>query len=138
MARLDHQTTGNLEQHTLPAGQFLCQGMVQAVQGHQGQQLPRPCNEFGPGRTRPAIERRQGWDHDILQDRHVAKQLGELKRPHHPACRDLMRAEAINALTAQIDRTSVSPVEAGEQVDRGGLPRAIRTDETSDLTWEDR
>ena len=27
MARLDHQPAGNLEQHSLPAGQFLRQGM---------------------------------------------------------------------------------------------------------------
>ena len=107
---MDHQAAGNLEQHPLPPGQFLRQGMSQAVQGHQGQQLPRSCSEFGPGRAWTAIERRQGWDHDILKDRHVAKQLGDLKRPDHPSGRDLMRAETINALAAQIDLTSVSPV----------------------------
>jgi hypothetical protein len=80
------------------------------VQGHEYQQLPRSCSEFGPGRTRTSIERRQGWYHDILQDRHVAKQLGDLKRPDHSPCRNLMRAETINALAAQIDLTSVSPV----------------------------
>jgi hypothetical protein len=107
---MDHQTARNLEQHTLPAGQFLRQGMSQTVQGHQCQQLPRAGSEFGPGRTRTPIERRQGWDHDILKDRHVSKQLGDLKRPDYSPCCDLMWAETINALTAQIDRTSVSPV----------------------------
>jgi hypothetical protein len=84
--------------------------MLQAVQGHQGQQLPRSSRECSPGRTRLPSKRRQGQEYDILQDRHVVKQLGDLKRPHYPPCCDLMRAETINALAAQIDRTSVSPV----------------------------
>jgi hypothetical protein len=66
--------------------------------------------EFGPGTTRTPIQRRQGWYQDILKDRHVPKQLGDLKCPDHSPCCDLMRAEAINALSAQIDLPSVSPV----------------------------
>src|SRR2546427_6616252 len=83
-------------------------------------------------------ERGKRRDQYILEDGHVPEELGDLKRPRDAARGDLVRAQAVHPLPLEPDLAGVGTVEAGEQVDRRRLARAVRTDHPANLAATER
>ena len=71
--------------------------------------------------------------HHIGQNRHAAERLGDLKRPREAKRADGMRAQAHDLLTKSRHRACIRPVEAHDQVERGGLAGAVGADQRQRL-----
>ena len=68
----------------------------------------------------------------VVEDRQLRQRLGELEGADHAAAGDLVRRHAGQVLALERPGALVGPVEAGEQVEEGGLAGAVRADERGD------
>ena len=68
----------------------------------------------------------------------IVEQLDRLERPAHPGPGPLVRAEPVDALSAEGDRSLGTGNEAAERVDRGRLAGAVGSDEAHDRVVGDR
>src|SRR5262249_51524253 len=75
----------------------------------------------------------QGAHHHILDDGEVAERLDDLEGPAHSEAADRMWGEAADRVTAEADLSRRTRQRAREEVDEGGLARAVGADETEDL-----
>ena len=75
---------------------------------------------------------------DILGDAQLGKEVRELKRPPEPQPRALRRAEPRDIDAAHRDGAGCRAKLAGEQVEIGGLARAIGADDSGELAGAER
>ena len=138
MDRTHHEASGDLEQHALPARKLFGQRVALPVERDDLQQPARVFEDLRPRAVTAAVERRQSRKQDVLQHRHVAEHLRGLKGPGDTPRGDLVRAQAVDPLAAQLDLSGIGAIQAREQVDGGRLARAVGTDEAADLSRTDR
>jgi hypothetical protein len=72
-------------------------------------------------------------DPHVVTHRQVAKQAAGLKRPGQSRGRNLEGPQSDERSSPQAHRPAGRPVDAGEQIEDGGLARAIRPDETLEI-----
>ena len=70
--------------------------------------------------------------------RQVAEHARDLERAHQAARRDLVRAEAGDRHVAERHFAGVGALDAGDDVDEGGLAGAVRADQAADLAGRER
>jgi hypothetical protein len=85
---------------------------------------PRLCVPIGRGR-------------DVLLHCHVEEEAQGLERAGDPEAGDLVRLESDDALPFEDDVADVGPVDAGDEVEEGGLAGAVRPDDADDLALVD-
>src|SRR6185369_8566173 len=71
-------------------------------------------------------------------DAQVVESGGELKGAHQPARYALLRREAGDVLAAIKNAAFLRRVEAGEQIEEGGLTGAVRADNAGDFIFAQR
>ena len=71
---------------------------------------------------------------DVLQDGHILEQRRVLKGAHQTACHNVMGFEACKRLADKGNGTGSGWQKAAQEVETGGLPGAIRTNEPDNLT----
>src|SRR5207237_9885876 len=77
-----------------------------------------------------AIER---GERHVLQQRELAERLRDLVRAPDPGVRHAIRRQAADLAAEKAHRARGGPERAGDQVEGGALPRAVRADEAEDL-----
>ena len=75
--------------------------------------------------------------HHVLEHRHVQEQPQGLKRPGDPPVRDPVRSETRDLVAFEDDLARVDVEDAGDQVEHGRLPGAVRPDHADDLALVD-
>ena len=73
-------------------------------------------------------------DHDVLEGRHVGKEADVLEGAGNTGTCDFMDGRGGIGFTGQFEAAAVRGVETGDDVEEGGLARAIGTNEAIDLT----
>ncbi len=76
-------------------------------------------------------------EHHVVDHRHRRQRLGDLERPHHPEAGDHVRRPALDLAPVEHRPAPVGPVEAGDQVEEGGLAGAVRPDQRRDRALVD-
>src|SRR5215469_1974816 len=139
--RFGDQHVGQLQQLALTVGQGL--GAVTGQFGYPGelQQLHRPLAggcaarpgervAEPPGLPGPLLVVR-GHDH-VLHDGQPGEDPGQLERPADTPREDLVRGQAGDLGFVEVDVAAVHPPVAGDHVEQGGLPGAVRPDQPGD------
>src|SRR5215471_3623905 len=75
----------------------------------------------------------QGAYHHVLDDSEVAERLDDLEGPAHAETPDGMRGETADRAAAEADLARRARQGPRDEVDQGGLARAVGTDEAEDL-----
>jgi hypothetical protein len=78
-----------------------------------------------------------GAEHDVLDHAHGAEQAQGLECPRHAAAGDLVGAQAGDRAAVDADLAAARAVQAGDDVERGGLAGAVRPDQATDLAGFD-
>ena len=65
----------------------------------------------------------------VVQHAETWEQTDVLKCPRDTCCSDLMRLALTQSLRTQLDLTGVRLIDTGQQIEDGGLARAVRTDQ---------
>src|SRR5581483_2298062 len=86
-----------------------------------------------PARSRPPHPSADGAELDVLQHREVGEEPNGLEGAGEAPARETMRAPARDVVPVEDDRSGGRPLETGERVDEGRLPRAVRPDQAEDL-----
>ncbi len=68
----------------------------------------------------------------VVEHRHLRKQLAVLERAREPEPRDLVRRAAGDVLAAEADR-AVAAIDAADAVEHAGLAGAVRADQRQQL-----
>src|SRR5688572_5938122 len=71
---------------------------------------------------------------DVLEDGHARKQPDVLKRPRYSEPRYLVRLQSVHTRAHDTDVARRRLIHAGQEIEDRGLARAVRADETVDLT----
>src|SRR5207244_8884283 len=127
----------DLQRSLAPVGQLDGDGVGVGPQVHVVEQLERPSVEGGEAALRlPEVEGSpelalQG-DADVLQHRHAGKDRGDLEAADHSAARDVRRALFGDVLAVVEDAAPGGGEEARQEVEDGGLARAVGPDERVD------
>ena len=87
----------------------------------------------GEIRGLPAVE----GDLDVVEHRHVAEEADVLKSPRDPAARDPAGTLPRDVGVVEADGAGGGRVDAGDDVEHGRLPRAVRADEPVQLAGLD-
>src|SRR5712692_8071942 len=77
-------------------------------------------------------------DQDVVEHRHRAEEREVLKSPRHALPDDLVRRHLEHLRTADRDGASRGFIDAGDDVEKGGLAGAVGPDERDDLAFLDR
>jgi hypothetical protein len=75
--------------------------------------------------------------HDIFQHRHPIKELDILECPRHTTLGHLVWYQAVQGLTIKVDDATVRCIEAGDEVEQGGLAGTVGTYDTLYLPCAD-
>src|SRR5262249_30189415 len=75
---------------------------------------------------------------DVLEHGHAAEELRRLEGPRDAARGDLVRPQPVDPLAGEADLARVGRVEAGQEVHRRRLARAVGPDEAAHLARADR
>ena len=86
-----------------------------------------------PERSRPRVRA----DEHVVEDGHRRKELNVLERARDAPAHDPVRGRAEEALAVEDDLAGIGPVEPGDDVESGRLPRAVGADQPGDLTLLD-
>ena len=68
-------------------------------------------------------------DDDVVAHRHVLEDHGLLEGPHHPLAGYDVRRQVRDALAPEQDLTGGGAQKGGDQLEQGGLPRAVGADD---------
>ena len=123
----------------MPVGKAACQRVRLARQPERLEQFHRPAagDLFLAEIFRTAQQRAEKSvlggpmksDRDVVQDREVLKQADILERPGNPRVVDGDRRMAFDVFAVQPDRAAVRAVNAGDDIERRRLARAVGTDQ---------
>src|SRR5882724_3562040 len=98
---------------------------LEAAQGgHPARFLPR---------RRYRGQAREGSDHHVVLDGEIAEGLDDLERAAQAQCADLVRGHPRDVAAVEEDAALVRGVEARDDIEEGGLARAVRADDADDL-----
>ena len=141
--RLADQRARDLDQALLAEGEG--GGLAIGELGHadEGQGAPRrflhpgllaaaPL-EIEPGAEEAGAVAAMQTRHHVLEDGHAAKQLGGLERASKPPLRDGAGFEADDGGTVEKNVASLRAVDAADDVEQGGLARAVGADQPANL-----
>src|SRR5437867_13377869 len=73
---------------------------------------------------------------EVLQDRQVAKFVGNLPGLGEPEVHNLIRGQSIDPCAVEPDLPAVVSIEPGNDVEQRRFLRSVRPDETRDGVWE--
>ena len=76
-------------------------------------------------------------DEHIIQHGHLAEHLDVLEGPHQSQGGQALRRKPRDILPVQVDLAGSLGVEAGDDVEQGGLPRAVGADDAGNLPFRD-
>src|SRR5207249_3458283 len=118
----------HLEPFALPGGQLAGEGRPLVRQADEGEIMVgrRPRNPW----IALVAERA---DQHVVADGHSSEEAELLERARDTAAGDLVRPEPRDRAAVQPDVARVRPGEAGDDVEEGRLPRAVRPDDADDL-----
>jgi hypothetical protein len=71
-------------------------------------------------------------DDDVVQHAQAGERLDDLKRATDARGADLVRTKPLNAAAREAYLSLVWPVDAGDQIEQGGLARTVRSDQRDD------
>src|SRR5262247_4032044 len=134
---LEGEGRGDLQRPLASVGQLHGRRGVEAAQTHRLQELERPPVEAvqralrAPeieGATSAPLER----DAYVLQHGQMREDGGDLERAHETLARDVGGTRARDVVPLEPDAAPGRSEEVGEQVETGGLARAVRPDEGVD------
>src|SRR5215469_7939965 len=139
--RLGDQHVGQLKKFALAVGQRLGAIPGQLDDAGELEQLHRPLAGGGaarpgervvqpPGLPGPLLVVR-GHDH-VLHDRQPGEDPGQLEGPADSPREDLVRGQAGDLGFIEVDVAAVHPPVAGDHVEQGRLPGAVRPDQPGD------
>src|SRR5215472_1230510 len=139
--RLGDQHVGQFKEFALAVGQRLGAVPGQLDDAGELEQLHRPLAGGGaarpgervvqpPGLPGPLLVVR-GHDH-VLHDRQPGEDPGQLEGPADSPRENLVRGQAGDLGFIEVDVAAVHPPVAGDHVEQGGLPGAIRPDQPGD------
>src|SRR5215472_13992583 len=139
--RAGDQHVGQFQQLALAVGERL--GPVAGQLGDAGelQQLLRPLPGGGAARAGERVAEPaglpgtllvvRGHDH-VLHDRQPGEDPGQLESPADPQREDLVGGQAGDLGFVEVDVAAVHRSVAGDHVEQGGLPGAVRPDQPGD------
>src|SRR3990170_3504202 len=90
------------------------------------------CSRLGNS-TGPRWIDGETWNKDVVEDRHASERARDLEGSCHSPLTYCVRREAVNAFASEIDGAPGGCQLTGNQVDEGGLPSAIRSDQATNL-----
>src|SRR5215470_7676594 len=135
------QRRRQLDQLALSVGEVFCTGAGDLAQAETVDQLLGPYADVPPVPT-PTAAGTVTWDEaahrNVVPDRESAEDTDLLERAHKSAHGQPVRAYAGDVDAVEEHPHRVRPGEAGDAVDRGGLPRPVRADQADDLAGFDR
>src|SRR5919201_4138152 len=136
------QEAGNSQRLLLSVGQPARRECVVATQAYPLQQGARRLDVHPdlPGGSHQLLHvvSLPGLGHQhVVQDRHPGKQAQILKGTGHTQVDDAVGAAAAKVPAIEGDRAPVRLQHAGDQVEDGGLPRPIGSDQPGDVTLID-
>ena len=73
-------------------------------------------------------------DQDVFENAHFLEQTDVLKSPRHPQTGNRVRLHSGDLLAGEADTAAGRRIDAGDQIERGGLASAIGANQTDDLT----
>jgi hypothetical protein len=138
---LHHQRSRHLQQLALPARQRAREVVALVVQLETGQQikgavldatllLAPQWRQQRPGERLALLLR--GAQLHVLHDREARQRLGQLERADHADASNLVRGHARHPAAVKGPGAGVGTVEAGEEVEEGGLTGTVGTDQCGD------
>ncbi len=141
-ARLGHQRAADLQKLLLAARQRGGGIVDQMIELQEARRLPRPL-----GQRRLALARRLGADdrlpqalarlvaaveHEMLEHRELGEAARHLEGAHQPAPADRIGRPAGDLFAGEADRAGIRRHQAGDDVEQGGLARAVGSYEPGD------
>src|SRR5262249_52395549 len=75
--------------------------------------------------------------HDVFHHAQARKRLHQLKRAAKACAADLIGAPTIDARPRQTDFARVRAIDAGNEIEAGGLARTVRTNQAHDFSLGD-
>ena len=134
------QSPGDFQAPLVPVGQGFGGEVRLVCQPHQLQQRQGPLPVFGPGPAHPG-QRQQGRQgphllaqvaagEDVFHDRHAPEELDILESAGQAQTGPGVGGQAHQVLACQPDGAAGGPQEAVDEIEAGGLARAVGADET--------
>src|SRR3972149_2261657 len=121
---IGHQDPDELQELLLAVGEVAGIFPLEAVELDEAEEVQGAVMGFPP--LSP------GDDEQVLQRRHLRKDPDDLEGAAHASEGDPVRRKAVDPLPLEADLSGVPPVNAGDEVEEGRLPRTGGADETED------
>ena len=141
-ARSGDQRASDLGQSLLAVGHFAGGHLGARVQTDEAQVAQRFGSALGTlasgagkverHRSQSGLLARKAAEHDVFQHRQAGHQFGRLEGATDPVSRQAVSGAALDRCVGHADLTAVARVVAGDQVEQGGLARAVRPDQRVD------
>ena len=138
----------DLEAALVPVGQVHRELVLVLADPEEVEQRPRavpalPLLAAGPAGVQHGVEHAGGRaavraDQDVVQDRHPAEEPDVLVGPGHAERGHLVRRQALQLPPREADHPRRHRIDARDQVEQGGLPRAVRADDGDQLAARHR
>ena len=130
--RLQHQRTGELEQHALSAGEVrgLLVGEIGDVE--EVQVSLRPPDQGDPI-VGAGIAGRETRGEHVLERRHVREDPRDLEGTSDAGPGDLVRRRLLDGLALEPNRARVERIDPAGGIQQRGLAGTVRADETDEL-----
>src|SRR5439155_10304874 len=131
--RVHHEAARDLQQHALAARQLLGRRVPVDVERDELEQASRSIADLAHRAMPPAAQLGQRREQDVLEHGHAPEELRRLEGPRDAARGDLVRPQPIDPFAGEPDLAGVRAIEAGEQIHRRRLARAVGADEAPHL-----
>ena len=127
------EPAGHLQPRAVGEGEMARRAAAARAQSHEVEDLSR----LAPRRRNTPLSR-EGSHHDVLERGEPGEGLHELERPREAQAADRVGLEPDQGRAVERDRAVSRGVEAGDEVEHGGLAGAVGPDEPDDLAALDR
>ena len=147
-ARLGGERARDLEAALVAVGEVLGELIAARADAHVFEKLVGAFFDgaFLGARARPAQDRAEhararahvAPDHHVLERREIVEEPDVLEGARDPHACDAIRRRVLQLRTLEAETALLLAIDAGEDVEEGGLARAVGADEPVDLALADR
>ena len=122
---IDDEVHGQLQEPLLAHGEALPRILAEMIE-------TQPLQPGGGRGLPPDALAAHGRDGEVVPDAQLAEDLHRLERASDPSPRDLVGLEPVDPRPVEIHGARIRPEQIGDQVEDGGLARAVGPDEAHD------
>ena len=144
---LGHQRAADLDELLLAAGESGDRIVDDVVEPEAPGDAERPLGELRLAVAAGAAADQRGGqafaglalavEHQVLEHAELREAAGELEGAHQATRDEPVGREAADGLAGQPDLAAIGPVEAGDDVEQGGLAGPVRTDQAGEAAGLD-